>query len=535
MKIIVGINRHHDATTCLLVDGKVVYSIEEERLNRFKHEGIPYLGLLELPKYVSSIDELAMAGFLPTVDVEAHEKYSLYTLIISRLFKKEKGTFNYHDYFNIHHLTHAAGAFYNSGFKEAISIVMDGAGSLKNEKISETIEESYSSFLFNYPCNIKTLTKKWHDKSKEHNKNNQKSLGKIYSSLTEHFGFQAVYDCGKTMGLSSYGKKINIDMFELFKAKKLKLNENHPLFYETKNMKNFKKSANVAYAVQQYVQEECLKLIKEELKKTNCKNICLSGGFALNCVNNYFLRKNLSPDINLYIEPIAHDGGTAVGAAKLLYYSTTNSLTIRKQKTTFYGLKYSLKKIKNKIRKEKIEIVNYEKVAKLLKNNKIIAMYQGRSEQGPRSLGNRSILFNPKNKNGKNIINVVKKREYFRPFAGTVLYEYMNDYFDMDKLKESPFMCYAVNVKKEKIKEIPAITHIDRTCRIQTLKKNFNLHFYNLIKDFYKLTGTPILLNTSFNLAGEPLVETIEDALITFHNSKIDYLYLPEIQTLISK
>jgi len=527
---IVGINRHHNASTCLLVDGKIIYSIEEERLNRFKHEGIAYLGLLELSKHVNKIDDLVMAGFVPTVNVENNENYPLYALVISRLFKKIKEKFNYHDYYDIHHLTHAACAFYNSGFNEAISIVIDGSGSKKKNK-----EESYSSFLFEYPCKIKTIKKNWYDVNKNHNKKNKKSLGKIYSSLTQHLGFEGEYDCGKTMGLSSYGKKLNINMFKLFEAKGLNLNKKNLLFDKTKNMKNFKKSADLSYTVQNYVQKECLKLIKEAIKKENCNNICLSGGFALNCVNNYFIKKNLPSNINLYIEPLSHDAGTSIGAAKLLYYSKSKDNTICKQTNVYYGIQYNLKEIKEKLIKEKTKKVTYKEVAKLLSQNKVIALYQGRSEQGPRALGNRSILFNPKNKEGKNIVNKIKRREFFRPFAGTILHKYMNDYFDMANLDESPFMCYAVKVKEKKIKEIPAITHVDNTCRVQTLKKQFNLHFYNLINSFYKITKTPILLNTSFNLAGDPLVETIEDALSTFYNSKIDYLYLPELKTIVYK
>ena len=168
-------------------------------------------------------------------------------------------------------------------------------------------------------------------------------------------------------------------------------------------------------------------------------------------------------------------------------------------------------------------------------NQQIVAIFQNSSEYGPRGLGNRSLLFDPRNKNGKDIVNKIKKREWFRPFAGTILHKYTKDYFDMAGLDESPFMTYAVDVKKEKIKEIPAITHIDNTCRVQTLKKEFNVHYYELIEEFFKLTGTPILLNTSFNLAGDPMVETIEDALDTLNRSELKYIYLPELNTLIEK
>ena len=160
-------------------------------------------------------------------------------------------------------------------------------------------------------------------------------------------------------------------------------------------------------------------------------------------------------------------------------------------------------------------------------------MCQGRSEAGPRALGNRSILFDPRNPNGKDIVNRVKKREYFRPFAGTVLLEHAKEWFDMDKLEESPFMMYAVDVLESKRNLIPAITHVDGTCRIQTLTEEQNLNYYTLIKEFYNLTGVPILFNTSFNLAGDTMVEDMDDAFKTMRCSEIQYLILPEISSMI--
>jgi carbamoyltransferase len=167
-------------------------------------------------------------------------------------------------------------------------------------------------------------------------------------------------------------------------------------------------------------------------------------------------------------------------------------------------------------------------VVKHLIDGKIVAIFQGKSEWGPRALGNRSILFDPRNPNAKDIINKVKKREWYRPFAGTVMLEHVNDYFEMATIKESPYMSFAVPAKQKAIKEVPGIIHVDGTCRIQTVTRQQNKNFYNLIKEFYKQTGVPILFNTSFNLAGEPLVETIEDAIDTMDRSDIDILYTPD-------
>lgn len=180
-----------------------------------------------------------------------------------------------------------------------------------------------------------------------------------------------------------------------------------------------------------------------------------------------------------------------------------------------------------------IENVSTVDVVNKILDQKIVTLFQGRSEAGERALGNRSILFDPRNKDGKDIVNLVKRRESFRPFAGTILYEYAKDYFHMGSLDESPFMGFSLRCREEKIKEIPAIIHVDGTCRIQTLKRKQNPHYYKLISQFYIMTGVPVLLNTSFNLAGDPLVETPEDAIDTLKKSKIDYLYLPEINMLV--
>ena len=172
-------------------------------------------------------------------------------------------------------------------------------------------------------------------------------------------------------------------------------------------------------------------------------------------------------------------------------------------------------------------------VAKLITDKNIVALFQGRSEAGHRALGNRSILYDPRDPNGKNHVNIVKQREWYRPFAASVMLEHVHDWFDMAGLKESPFMMFAVDVIKEKQKLIPCVTHVDGTCRIQTVTKEQNLNFYNLINAFYELTGVPMLFNTSFNLAGEVIVETEEEAIDVIQRSKIEYLYFPKKQTLI--
>ena len=175
-------------------------------------------------------------------------------------------------------------------------------------------------------------------------------------------------------------------------------------------------------------------------------------------------------------------------------------------------------------------ITNKEEAINKILEQEIVAIFQKSSEYGPRALGNRSLLFDPRNKNGKDIVNKVKRREWFRPFAGTVLLEHAKDWFEMGTIKESVYMSYAVPVKEDKKNLIPCITHVDGTCRVQTLTKEQNKNFYELIEEFYKRTNVPILFNTSFNLAGEPLVETLSDAHSTIERSDLKYLYLPDLQ-----
>ena len=234
--------------------------------------------------------------------------------------------------------------------------------------------------------------------------------------------------------------------------------------------------------------------------------------------------------MEIYVDPISHDGGTALGLAQLVHYTETKDKTIRPLKTPYLGPE----------RKESYDFeeiittdVTLADVAKIISEKNIVAMFQGRSEAGPRALGNRSILYDPTDPNGKDKVNEVKGREWFRPFAGSMMQEHFEEWFDTHGMKESPFMMYAMDFKLEKHGEVPAITHVDGTCRIQTVTKEQNETYHTLIDEFRKITGVPILFNTSFNLAGEPLVETLEDAMKTIKNSDIIYLYLPEMGKLI--
>lgn len=182
-----------------------------------------------------------------------------------------------------------------------------------------------------------------------------------------------------------------------------------------------------------------------------------------------------------------------------------------------------------------LENIQYSDIAQLLHNKKIVAIFQGRSESGPRALGNRSMLYTPTDPDGKDYVNKIKGREYFRPLAASMMLEHANEWFDMLGIPESPYMTFSFTCKDDKKHLIPSVIHVDGSCRIQTVTEQQNFHYYNLIKAFYSLSGVPMVLNTSFNLAGQPLVETIDDAFITFTKSNIDCLYLPELNTAVMK
>ncbi len=556
--IILGVSRgRHDGSATLLVDNKVVYHLESERLSNLRHDRYAFQVIEKIKNYVNHIDYIVLTGleknpkYANGDPVESLDPYTCYVLGLGKSFF-EHGVIEV-DLWDKHHEIHASTAFYNSGFNRALCIVKDGQGSRYNFTNNIFEKDSYgyengSVFIKEYPNETYLLKKHisvdfdlpkrllWID---DHTYvTNSMSEAVVFEKVSELIGL-TMWDAGKTMGLSSYGKnkKFNFNLYEdkLINEKIFGRNVNSlkikSLF---SNLETFEEKADLAYKIQKEIQKQVAEEIIEHIKQTKEKNICLSGGFFLNCVFNYHLLKKLPKDVNVYIEPMSTDGGNSLGAAKFLYYNLTKSKEIFKQTNVYYGPKYEYK-IKDLKNQKITKNVSKEYVANLLANKKIIALYQGRSEAGHRALGNRSILYDPRDIDGKDHVNVVKKREFFRPFAGTIMEEYAQDWFDMERLKNSKFMMYAVDVLKDKQKIIPAITHVDGTCRVQTVSKKDNKHYYELINEFYKITNVPILLNTSFNLAGNAIVETLNDALKTLNNSKIDYLYLPELKVLVEK
>lgn len=550
--IIVGINRSHNASVVLMEGNEVIFHIENERLSNIKYDSFIFQAISMIKNYVDHIDILALAGMHPLIEYDAKKKHNVYAAAILNLGKSfyDNG-FILYDFWNAHHQMHAASSFYNSGFDSALCVVKDGAGSdvyisYKDEVI--TGREGGTVFKMSYPVSVDVVKKHIMASVPIDGKlfvddnvfiSDSYSEGGAFEQTALAFGFTND-DAGKIMGMSAYGTDdpahpsiydsnglINKEVFSYD-------NESMSYFnFKADIEDSFSDRSNFAYKLQTSIQDAVADEILSLLEEHDEKNLCLSGGFFLNCVSNYNLLKRLPKDVNIYVEPISNDAGTAIGAAKTAYYMQTLSHEISPQTDIFYGPMY-LYTVKD-LDGQKIREAGPEDVAKLIADRKIVAIYQGGSESGPRALGNRSILYDPRDPDGKDHVNIVKKREWFRPFAGSVIKEYAKEWFDLRQLNESKFMMFAVDVLEEKRDIIPAITHVDGSCRVQTVGVDDNKNFYDLLKEFYKITGVPIILNTSFNLAGECIVETLDNAIDVLKRSEIDFLYLPELGVLVEK
>lgn len=577
MKIL-AIHRGHNGGVCLFEDGEVIFHLEQERIDHKKNSSELPLKLIKKAIELANceIDVLVTSGFTSPIpaDLRCNEQFDWHfgknpskrndeqvwkesnktNVYVEFLKLYNKKHFTFHSYHNNHHELHAAIAFYNSGFTEAISVVADGSGGLVDNVTGQLYADAYnyeiqSVFYSTYPAILTPVIKEY-TYHKNNPKINHRSLGLKFTTAAYYFGMDGGCDAGKIMGLASYGKKDpslpnienNVEDWDKTFFEKMhdyipSLKNKNPIkHWVIPNDENFQKYANLAYWVQTDTQEYMLNLIERGIKEIGIKNVTISGGYGFNVVANYYIRKNLPDDINLYVEPISNDGGMAIAAAKLWWHRKTGDRTIRPLKSLYLGFKPNYDNLTSLLNNDESLIdVTYSDIIDLILNKNIVAIYQGKSESGPRALGNRSILFDPRVPDGKDIVNVVKKREWYRPFAGSIMEEYVHDWFDMAGLKNSPFMMYGVDVLEDKKSKIPAITHVDGTCRIQTVTEEQNYHYYNLIKEFYNRTGVPILFDTSFNLAGDTMVETIEDALWTSRNSDIKYIYFADLGKLYIK
>ena len=571
--VILSVARGHNGSATLMVDGQVIWYLEEERLSRRKYDGSPLMAMQKALEFVDHIDELIVCHTHRhggSLDWTCEDTYQGWLRKISRSKFETKVTF----IDTIHHQMHATTAFINSGFETAACLIADGAGSFlktTEEICPSTVFEFETILKASYPLDFEVIYKHYgtdypvgyrvvgeDEGGGELILTEYPGLTKTYESVSEYCGFQSI-DAGKTMGLSPYGKPNDLippiikdgwgsrDLFVPNYPNNSTVNAwKYPHLIE--DIKNHEKGKytelqkDFAYAVQKETSEAMVKLIRKAHEMTGEKNICISGGYGLNCVANYKYWKEF-PDLNIYVEPISHDGGTSMGGA---YYALDNftKLTkppLKKQRDKiYYGPAYNPQEYPAPFNNNndlyfdyEITDTSYSDIAHLIREGKIVTIFQGRSEGGPRALGNRSILFDPSIKDGKDIVNGVKKREFFRPFACSILAEKVHDWFDLVGRDDSPNMMYAVECLPGVEEKIPSVIHVDGTCRIQTVTKEQNHHYYNLISAFEEISDIPILFNTSFNLGGQPLVETYVDAIETVVHSELEYIYYPEIQKLL--
>lgn len=539
----------HDSSVCSLNDGKIEFFCKEERLTRHKRDSNPFKAL-ELYKSLN-FGKIDHALYLTPSNNEEHW-FSYFRHYFRKIFNIELENYSELN----HHLSHASLAFYNSGFDKCLVFVIDRNGAMIIQNKNFLARESHSVYECSYPNNFNPLHKAFYlgggmSYYKQDIKdaiqkiypecdiqvNNEFSIVKAYEAATTLIG-QHPIENGKTMGLASYGENLNypslflnqypIDQY--FTMITTSFGEVSCFYDDADKLvqqvdkNDYQFYANKAKHVQVETQKVALEIIEKYVNKTGIKNVCLVGGYALNVVANNFYIKNL-PNVNFYFEPVADDTGISIGGAMHKYRTLTGDTRIVVPENNFYHY-YDDKEFVDGAS------CSIESLVDILISQKTLAIFEGQPEVGPRALGHRSILFDPRNKDTKDIVNRVKKREWYRPFAGVVLKEHFHQYFETLNLEESPYMTINFDCKPGTKEYVPGVVHVDNTCRVQTVSEGF---LFDLLTAFYKKTGCPILLNTSFNLAGEALVQTKQDAINTLNCSDLDFVYFVDDKKIISK
>lgn len=567
--VILGINAFgHDSSAAILVDGQLLFAVEEERLTRKKHDGHfpfhaiqacldfakidigavhhvtffwkPILTLLHIPvyffKFFSKVPNLLQEQ--RNFEVEENlgmlnylsQMYAIPKLLRTTFANGKNAKFKFH--FTEHHLCHAASAFFPSSFDEAAIMTIDGAGEWTTTLLAHGKGNKISK--------ISTI-------------NTPYSLGAFYQAVAMHLGFKLIEGAGKIMALAAFGNSngkvyqklrslfqlkpkgqysFDISYFSYYYSRKSGVSQKFiTLFGNSKtNTNNWTQTElDLAASTQRIVEEVFLHMATYLKQVTKTENICLAGGVALNSVaNGKLIQSGLFK--NIFIQPAAGDSGTSLGSAFYLYHQKLNMPRSFKMETAFLGNSYSREEYENELQAQNVNYIDlrekiYEKTASLLAQNYIIAWFQGAMEYGPRALGNRSILASPFAADMKDTINKrIKFREAFRPFAALVQEEDCGKYFTHHL--PNPYMLLVYGVKPEYQQIMPAITHIDGTVRIQTVNETENPVMNQLLQAFKQLSGHSVLLNTSFNIKSEPIVCSPKDALYSFLHSDLDYLVM---------
>ena len=545
---VIGISAfYHDSACCVLKDGQLVAAAQEERFSRKKNDpDLPkeaFMYCLEesrlsiadidcIAYYEDPVKKCGRQLWSGIKKLSMKDAYKLNPMHVENKIREQlgfKGQIKYYD----HHLSHAASSYFYSGFDSSAILTIDGVGEwatttygLGNEKGIEIFEE------VSFP----------------------NSLGLLYSTITSFLGFSVNSGEYKVMGLAPYGagkyideirsliemkKKgqytLNMDYFDFLKGERM-YSEKMALLFEMppreKESKIMQVHSDIAKSLQIVLEEVMLDKAIYLSERTGSENLCMAGGVALNCVANAKVLKK-GPFKKLFVQPAANDAGCCLGAAALAHHDISGQKPNERMSHVYLGPGYGANGIERILSASSLKYADYRGrteemvkiVAQKIADGKVIGWFHGRMEFGPRSLGARSILADPRRPDMRDRINaMVKKREAFRPFAPAVLESKMHEHFDIDH--PSPFMLETCQVLS-KI-DLPAITHVDGSARVQTVNRETNPWFWALLTAMDELTGCPILLNTSFNVRDEPIVNTPEEALICFITTDIDCLVLED-------
>ncbi len=528
----------HDAAAALLDDGNVIAAIEEERLNRIKHtnkspiSAIRYC-LEDCGLRLEDVDKLSIYGSEHSMNNNMRTAYlsrprrEFYKDIRTQIRRLLFDEFKYdlesdRLFFTPHHLAHALSAYIPSGFESSLILTIDGSGGDGTAGMVLTAAGDSLNALRSIP--------------------DVKSLGHFYLRVTRFLGYTN-FDEYKVMGLAPYGDpEIYRRLFKSFYT--LLPNGDYTIDWQKLNQlfdigpprtngdPLTQIHQDIAAALQEAIEEIAFHILKYYKETTGHKNLCLAGGVAHNCtLNGKLLYSELFDEI--FVQPAAHDAGCAIGAAFNVFYSERHKISRPTLDHIYWGADVGTDDFIESALTRWSAFLKYEKVkdiivqaAEMLSSGFVIGWVQGRSEFGPRALGNRSILADPRPAENKEIINaMVKKREAYRPFAPSVMEEYIDEYFDVPPGKKKfPFMTFVVKVRECHHQLLGAITHVDGTARVQTVSKNTNGSFWNLINAFGNRTGVYLLLNTSFNNNAEPIVNSAEDAIVCFLTTNLHYL-----------
>jgi len=557
--IILGLNfGGHDTAASIMIDGQIVAACEQERYTHDKHSrlfpkdairdclkiaGITMDDVTEIafgfdtirsivePYLKTAIEDPDRIGFLIADIEKIKERYTMEDRI--RQETGFKGPVTFHR----HHLTHLASAYYPSGFEDALLYSIDGMGEIETTLMGigkgGKIDVVHDGNIYPH------------------------SLGLVYSAITFYLGWKHHCDEGIIMGLAPYGNpdavvpgskqrycdifseiiyetgdydfKINLDWISYHKTRDTWVSDKFTKLFGSKRNSDdpiTQHHKNIAAALQNRLEEIILNQLKKARKEFGLNKLCLAGGVALNCSMNGAIEASGIFD-EIFVQPASGDQGAAVGGCYLSYIKHAGKIMPKRDWNNLKGSRFTDDEIGVAFKKKKVKATKLEDIYKItaekLAQGKIIGWFQGGAEFGPRALGNRSILTRPYPQEMKDYLNSrVKFREYFRPFAPAVLADHQKDYFDIKQ--ESPHMLIACKVLSEKHEKIPAVVHVDDSCRVQTVKEDVNPRFNKLLTAFYNETKCPVLLNTSFNVKGQPIVNTPEEAIDCFLSTNIDFL-----------